>query len=106
MLLVCWWRIDTNSGASLRIAPRFGTEGSEVRILSPRPITSRQRQPSIDRHGSVEGFFVVTRASCGGVPVGRGNHADFAGRLTVEVLRLGIVAKPKQDRTDAGQRGL
>src|SRR4051812_24286048 len=38
---------------------RFGTEGSEVRILSPGPKYSINR-PSIDRHGRLRAFFIET----------------------------------------------
>jgi hypothetical protein len=48
----------------------------------------------------------IASTSGGGVPVGCRNHAGFTGRLAVDVLRLGIISEPEQDRTEAGKRSL
>ena len=42
----------------------------------------------------------------GGVPVGCGDHAQLAGRLAIEVPRLGIVPEAEQNRSETGQRRL
>ena len=53
---LCWsyaeLRIDCFLSNSYESAPRFGTEGSEVRILSPRPMSLRKARRNA-------GFFLV-----------------------------------------------
>ncbi len=78
-------------------ARRFGTEGSEVQILSPRPRFHQQNRRSIDGHRRLKAFFVgdseitlrKSRKSLGNAPdcasamTGRGRpfSVDFGGKV-------------------------